>query len=254
MEKKPNKISVEAFLRASELLNLNQIIEIGAHRAETSKRFMQKSGKSAFAIEANPYTLEMFTKKATEFGVTVLNMGIGNDDGKILSHIPMFSNALTPRNASFLQRKKEVDTTECMVDMIKLDNLKTNFESNNNTALWIDAEGYGLEVLGGASNFLKTYTDLIFIEVESVQHRKQQKTINSIMAYLEEYNFVPILRDFEYSSQFNLIFVHKDRTKVLNGLIDEFVKNFASISISKFDIAYLLLSRGFSRIKYKHFK
>jgi FkbM family methyltransferase len=231
-----NRNLVGAFFKICETLEINQMVEIGAKEASASINFMQKPGRSAIAIEANPYTFEKFTTAARIFGVEVLNVGIGNFIGKSLLKIPVYGKSLTPANASFLNRVEPVNTHDCEINLITLDSLQTNFISNKNTALWIDVEGFGFEVLEGASKYLKFYSPVIFMEVESINHWQNQKNVDAILDKLRLFDFIPILRDEEYETQYNIIFIKRDLSNIFESLISEFVKNHVAMKISLLDL------------------
>lgn len=72
--------------------------------------------------------------------------------------------------------------------------------------LWIDVEGFAYEVLEGSTNILSNIS-FLKVEVESKETWKGQQTADSVIKLLKEHNFVPLIRDFEYNTQYNIIFV-----------------------------------------------
>jgi FkbM family methyltransferase len=234
--RKNNKNLVDAFFLILDKLNINQFVEVGAHKAEASRRFVLSGDRKAVAIEANPYTFERYTKKAKSNKIEVLNVGIGNENKKLNLVIPTNRGSLTPLNSSFLKRKTYVDSIDKLIEMKKLDSLDLGFRSNRNTALWIDVEGFGYEVLAGASNFLKFYSEVIFIEVETIPHWKTQKTLSVIVEELNRYDLIPILRDDENETQFNVIFIRKNLQSKLHTLMQEFVNDQINLKISKYQL------------------
>lgn len=231
-----NKNLVEAFFEICEVLETNQMIEIGAHEASASVRFVRKSGRKAIAIEANPYTFEKLTCKAEKYGVSVLNIGIGDSNGKSILKIPVSGKSLTPANASFLDRVNHVVTHDYEVNLVTLDSVQTNFLSNENTALWIDVEGFGYEVLVGASNYLEYHSPVIFMEVETVKFWKNQKNVNDIVEKLRLHNFIPILSDEEYEKQYNLIFIKENLFRKVETLVSEFEINNKELKVALSDL------------------
>lgn len=118
--------------------------------------------------------------------------------GKKVDVIKM-DNSITPRN------KKGLVYEQVNIECTKLD---TYFKDKNfsNISMWIDLEGHGYECLQGASNLLEN-TNIIKIEVEDKQYWKDQKLSTDIIDFLGTKHFVPVLRDYQSTMQYNILFV-----------------------------------------------
>jgi hypothetical protein len=78
--------------------------------------------------------------------------------------------------------------------------------SGRPTALWIDVEGCAYEVLCGARRVLED-TLLLMVEVEDKAFWIGQKTAPDVKRLLFGSGFVPVARDFEFKSQYNMVFL-----------------------------------------------
>lgn len=102
-----------------------------------------------------------------------------------------------------------------LVDTITLD---TWAERHNITAidfLWLDVQGYGLQVLRSASHILQSVR-VIYTEVDFIEAYEQQHGYEEIRAWLEAHDFVMVASDFtEQRTWFfgNVVFVHKTLIK-----------------------------------------
>lgn len=200
-------------------LGVSNLLEIGAHRAEVSIEFM-KSGKGrtrAFAYEANPYTFERKTSMASRHGVQVRQLGLGKNatEDKIEFLIPLWRESvdpLTPGNASFMTRVESTDYERVLVGMTSVDQECLENGIVGCSALWIDVEGYAFEVLEGAANLLASGDcSMICVELESVAFWHNQRTSVKVDAALQAFGYTAVMRDAEFNTQFNVVYVHRDR-------------------------------------------
>ena len=87
-------------------------------------------------------------------------------------------------------------------------------------ALWVDVEGLAGEVLGSGSSLLSSPQCIALkVEVESKPFWGGQELGSQLVQSLSELGFTPVLRDIEYDSQFNIVFL---RTSLVEAL-DEFI-------------------------------
>lgn len=200
------------------LLPVNQALEVGAHEATFSRTAKKDLGEkiTARAFEANPLVFSHFLLdgEMRASGVEYVHSAIGDRDGswpfRIYASTRGREEPPDSRRHSCLLRTdspgdKYYDVT---VPMARLDTLCAQDAPESLYALWIDAEGFGLQVLEGAGNVLEK-TAAIYIELESSPHFHGQALDRAIMAHLLARDFVPILRDFLFPHQYNAIFVKK---------------------------------------------
>lgn len=206
------------FHRILDLLPVNQTLEAGAHEATFSRAAKKNLGEkiTARAFEANPLVFSHFLLDGEihASGVEYIHSAIGNSDGswpfRIYASTKGIKEPLDSRRHSCLLRTdspndKYYDVT---VPMARLDTLCAKDAPESVYAMWIDAEGFGLQVLEGAEKLLEK-TAAIYIELESSPHFQGQALDRAVMEHLLARDFVPILRDFLFPHQFNAIFVKK---------------------------------------------
>jgi FkbM family methyltransferase len=197
----------DCFFAIVRRLNVRHFVECGAHDASASVRFIRGGGGKALAIEANPLTFARKTILASETeGVEVVNCGVGPEAGEAEFFIPRSDD--TDGSASFL-RKEGVEYKSERIPVQTLDTLHaSHFTILEPTALWVDVEGLGLEVVRSGLKLLSHPNCwAIKIEVETRQFWSGQSLVSQLNDFLTGHGFVPVLRDIEYAGQYNIIFV-----------------------------------------------
>lgn len=204
----------QAFFTLADALEVELLIECGAHEASASIEFVSTHGRRAIAIEANPRTCNAITSAAARSGVTVVNAGLGDREGQAAFFIPREHGADI---ASFL-KKPSRDYEDIQVNVTTLDRIVTDHPAGpGSIALWIDVEGFGHEVLRGGLTLLRdARCKLIKIEVETRPHWDGQKLVDEVDSLLADCGFTPVLRDCEYEGQHNLIYVRSDAASGLD--------------------------------------
>lgn len=218
MQRKTARWLDQCFFEILVRLELENFLECGARAAGASQRFMDSIGRRAVALEANPLTFEQRTKKAANKGVTVLNCGVGPDDDEMRNFF-MPKNYLTAGNASFMRADKNEYEAQT-IRMRTIDSLcREYFPGQQSVALWIDVEGLSLDVLTGACDLLDSGRCLALkIEIETARLWRNQRLASEVDDYLGQHGYVPLLCDFEYDYQFNVIYVRKNRVDELDYL------------------------------------
>ena len=98
-----------------------------------------------------------------------------------------------------------------MIPTTTIDELREKHSLNGHLALWVDVEGFALEVLSGARKTLASRETLILkVEMEHRPRWREQKTYLEVARLLEEADFVPIIGDIEYVDQFNIVYARRD--------------------------------------------
>lgn len=204
------------FQDITSLLRIELLVELGAHAAEASRRFMQSShARGALAFEANPYTFEKFHLEFRGSTLEYKNMAIASECGKERIQIPNFLKSLTPGNASILSRKGVTASDSILVEAHTLDCL--GFKERDiefpklSKALWIDCEGAGGQILKSGENMLNAQsTKMVFVELEEIEYWENQILAADVFQYLHECGFSAVARDFTPRPQYNVLFVRNE--------------------------------------------
>lgn len=203
------------FLGLIRALQPEILIEIGAYDAQTSidARSLIKNSRIA-AFEANPFNFETF--KANEqlklCEVEYVNKAVSDYVGSTTFRLQKEKgsgtvDAVSERNSLLYRADEAISYEEVTVECITVDAFLN--ETNGNVALWIDAEGASKQVLCGAQSTLER-TSVVMIEVESFRYWRDQWMHFEVCKFLMTHNFVPVARDFEFRSQFNIVFIRDE--------------------------------------------
>lgn len=193
-------------LRRAEI---DLLLEIGAHAAESSKRFVRmKPAARAVAYEASPDVYQRTVAAGLE-GITLINKAIGSRIGPATLHVPVNEklhhwSSLKPRLL------RPVPTREVEVEMTTLEAAARAVSDGEgrNAALWVDVEGAGFEVLASGIEFLKERTALVYIEMSDIETYEGANTSLGVLRLLLECGFIPVARDNQYRDAYNLLAVH----------------------------------------------
>lgn len=206
------------FLHMQSLLPVTTVLEIGAHEA-TFSRAVKKNcpEKTVRAFEANPHVYSHFLLEGEfrKLGIDYRYGAIGNSKGSTRLHIYESIDGRdepcdSRRQSILLRVANEADRHHHIwVPLARLDTLCAADPEDSRYALWIDAEGSGGQVLEGAEGIL-TRTLAVYMELESLPKFEDQALDRDIMRYLLERDFVPLLRDFQFNHQYNVVFVKRD--------------------------------------------
>ncbi len=185
--------------------------ELGANDAEFSRRLRAAMPRTTFhAFEANPYPYDKFRDLVTSAGVNYHQMAVGPEDGNAIFKVNrrLGDRDLPPEMGcnSILTKSGDRTYEEVTVKMITLDNFSAQEGlAGKTSAVWVDAEGFAFQVLQGMRETLK-HSSFVFVEVEDRQLWEGQKTAGDVKRFLFEHGFIPILRDFEFKQQYNVLF------------------------------------------------
>lgn len=186
----PNKEDAYLWLQQ---MNIDTIIDIGAHTGESASKFM-----SMFPI-ASIYSFEPLRdcfQKLKELSRTsdrffAYNKAIGSQLGTIQMNRSSFSPSSsilemnTPHKDAFPFTR---DSTAEEVELSTLDFEAKNFPKSANTLVKIDTQGYELEVLRGASNYLH-YVNILIIELSFARLYCDQPLFEDVYEYLTNRGF-----------------------------------------------------------------
>ena len=228
----------DLFFECIDDLRIEEFVECGANDAYASKHLSIK-GVSSIAIEPNPITFKSLTNSPNHY--KSLNIGLGEQQGNLDFHVPKGSKYAV--DATFKKRLDiEYDTINVPVET--LDNVvKSEGLGSRKGALWVDVEGFQKEVLHGARNYLKNPNLLLLkIEVETKIFFQGQILSEDVNEILEEHGFEPIFCDFEFSEQFNVIYIRKSYVDSVADKIEKYWFLLRQKNISLLILSKMLLS------------
>lgn len=205
----------QLFLNITRALQPDVFVEAGAHNAATSVKVRGiVAGARVIAFEANPYNHKKFSGRqdyaalGVEYRLQALTDAVGPVTFKVLVQEGDVIRKPDSGRSSLLAREGDAAQYEDVtVPGTTLDSALDNMAGR--VALWVDVEGAAKQVLGGAGATLAR-ADVMMIEVETRPYWQGQWLHTDICAHLMGAGLVPVARDFEYRSQFNLLFVRPE--------------------------------------------
>ena len=212
------KLVADQFLMMQHQLETECFLEIGAHEAGFSRHVCKEYPDArVYAFEANPHVYRRYAESlATDFpAIDYRNIAVGATNGMVdfwlVTGLEGKEESLAGKRSSLLHRVD--DSSKTIVESLQSITLDTFVKqehlSGKNLCLWIDVEGATGLVLEGATATLPSITSL-FIEVEIKTVWENQWSFRTLVNWLYEHDFVPVLRDFQYAKQFNCAFIRKD--------------------------------------------
>lgn len=182
-------------------------VEAGAFDAEASLRVARSMpGCSVVAFEANPDNYGHFAGicQFEQHGVQYLNLALTDTPGFITFHVESKGGSTLLGHSSILARSQPADdpVRPVTVEGVRLDD---HTPDADRVAMWVDVEGAADQVLRGAPQRL-TACDVIKVEVEEEAFWEGQALSADIVAQLLTSGMIPVARDIEYPSQYNLVF------------------------------------------------
>ncbi len=210
------------FERLADSLDITTAIEVGAFQADFSRRFLErKSGRTALAVEANPYNYHAFRDRVTGAGIIYHHAAVQDLVGTRTLQLMVtdidVKNGYIRGNNSILTSQQRPETQPLKVPATTLDTLVEEYVkseqlpplSDSPPVLWIDVEGaLDLVIAGGEQTISESLA--IFAEVESTALWDRQAVFSDICKQLQALEFRPFLRDCEYEpEQFNVVFINQ---------------------------------------------
>lgn len=218
------------FFGMQRALQPGVFVEAGAKDARVSLRMRELiPGARIVAFEANPYN---YAKYSSELGhdqrqVEYLNMAISDRSGGVTFRVQrvvegMPIDPISGRNSLLARTGHNVDYEEITVAGTSLDDF-FSCNASDRFSLWIDVEGAsGLVLRGGAEVLAKT--DSVMIEVEQKRFWEDQWLAADVVRSLVNHGLVPVARDFEYKSQYNIVFINAE--KLYDPVIQNHIEGF----------------------------
>jgi FkbM family methyltransferase len=186
--------------------------ELGAHAGRFSRAVKAASPQTqVHAFEANPYTHARFLPELQALDVGYHHLAAGDEDKDCVFKVARSRDGadlkLTLGSNSLRTKAQDIEYEDAPVRMTTVDAFAAaQGLAGQPTALWIDAEGCAFEVLTGARRTLED-VQLLMVEVEDRQFWIGQKTAPEVKRLLFRSGFIPVARDFEFKSQYNMIFM-----------------------------------------------
>ncbi len=191
------------------------VLELGAFSARFSRVSRKDLPQTRFhAFEANPYNFEAFRADVEGDGVSYHHLAIGAEVKDAVLKIAR-RNGCDPvdpvrANNSLRVKAKDIEYEDAPVRMVTVDHfVRDQGLQDLACALWIDLEGCCHEALEGARETLER-ASMVFVELEDEPMWVGQKTAPDVMRLLMQAGFAPVARDFEFPSQYNVIFMRPE--------------------------------------------
>ena len=221
-KRRSHEALISAFFKIIDRHSITALLEIGAFKAEVSRRFVtEKPQRYALAVEANPYNYKKFHDSLTKAGVLYHHAAVLDREGPCELQLRVTDlddeNGYIRGNNSLLKTDIRPDTRDETVPGTTLDSLVSSYvasdlfpdPSDTHPALWIDVEGALDLVIKGGEDTLRNSL-IIFAEVETQRLWNDQAIFPEITARLHKLGFFPYLRDCEYEpEQFNVVFANR---------------------------------------------
>jgi FkbM family methyltransferase len=196
----------------TEVMPCNHFIEAGAWQGEMSR--MVKSvvpTADVYAFEANPYNYNQFKHMFENSGANYINLAVSDRNDAITFRVQKryMGEKLDPvrgNNSILIRTEAGMEYEEVIVQSITLDSyFDGKIKSGDSVAMWVDLEGAAYQALEGGIKLLAN-VDIIKIEVEQHRYWENQRLDIDIKNLLAQYGFWPVMRDYEYPLQYNILF------------------------------------------------
>lgn len=200
----------DAFFFLTKSVSPDLVIEIGAHRAEFSRRCKQHLPDSrVIAFEANPSVHGRFREEVGRDGVEYLNKAAAAAKGTVTFSVPLAraDNREITTMGSLLVGARAPDHRTYEVEAEPIDEFIGRDRERKNV-MWIDVEGAIGSVLDGAGATLESCI-AVYAELEPSGDRWPGQLIDvDVFRRLEAFRLFPILRDVQRKGwQYNALFI-----------------------------------------------
>lgn len=192
------KTQENGFFELLKILKLPQptsAFQVGASYGQELDYFLSNGIKECACFEPIPSIFKELKGKTDQFGWLAFNVALGSKKSKQTLHLAsnkgMSSSILSPD--SHITQFPTItfkDTLEINVD-VGIDYAKSHsriLSNENNPVLYMDTQGYELEVLKGFGETLENFT-YVYTEVGYGFGYKNAASINEICTYLFEHGF-----------------------------------------------------------------
>jgi FkbM family methyltransferase len=206
------------FLKYLDINNVKTVFEVGARYGDESKKLMEIFPNSKiYSFECNPITIDKCKMNLYNINnIHFYDFGLGEKEEKL----PFYSYIKNNDGASSLLKRIDFNTTQKQTGIVKIKRLQDfvyNKEIQNIDLLCMDIQGYELNVLKGAGDFIKKINYIIMEEPKPIPNTKYlpcgvySQYINSpssqeIKEFMVKHNFVEIERIKENEIEDNVMY------------------------------------------------
>lgn len=220
------ELLAELFHDLCDHLDVEWLVECGAHAAEASERFVSAAAeRRAIAIEANPLTFEAKTTRAAGPRLTVLCVGLARRSGTGMLQIPNSrpGDPMPPTASLLRPASPEQSLVEVPVETVSLNSVSERFGLSGRVALWIDVEGMAKEVLEGGDELIPDKVSLVIVETETTDLWNGGGSFSEVDRLLQLFGLAPLARDSQQDGQFNAIYVRSESAAVPEKLVRRYL-------------------------------
>jgi FkbM family methyltransferase len=206
------------FLKHIEINNVKITFEVGArYGCETIQLKETFKNSIIHSFECNPKTIDKCKINLSSINDIIFNdFGLGDKE----ENLPFYSYIKNNDGASSFLKRIDFDTTQIQTGIIKIKTLENYVNDNNIQSidiLCMDVQGYELNVLKGAGNFINKINYIIMEEPKQIINTTylpseiHSKYINApssqeIKAFMTEKGFLEIERIEENKIEDNVMY------------------------------------------------
>jgi FkbM family methyltransferase len=180
----PSKDEFSSFLNSIGIKENLTIIDIGAHKGQTSLYFNKQFPNSkVIAFEPSPTLFkELSANLIGKKNIKAYNFALGNENQ---------SAFLTSGNSDLCGQISETATDKSIkIEIRTLNSIYDSLKIGCIDLMKIDVEGFEINVLEGASNLLSNnLVKLVYLECDFNKDDKQHSYFNEVFEYLISKNF-----------------------------------------------------------------
>lgn len=186
--------SDEKKLKWIQDMNINTVIDVGAHRGEFAAQFhklLPNAKIYCFEPSKNNF-VELATSLKNLQNIKIFNLALGDRQGETEMYYNKFSPSSSIMKIATLHKEIFPFTSEQELEIIKittLDDIAKELDLIDNILLKIDVQGYEDRVIKGAINFLEKIK-IIIIETSFRELYESQPLFAEIYELLSKRGFV----------------------------------------------------------------
>lgn len=190
-------------------LKIRGLVHVGAHQGYEHDLYLEHGIKNIMYFEPILNNYQILKQKIDDKAIAH-NVALGNKVGQVLMYVETDNNGMS---CSIMEPIVHLTQYPWIRfnnrELVVLDRLE-NYNINNNlyNMLIIDAQGYELEVLKGASDTLSGY-DYIMTEINRDELYRDCAKIEQINEYLAKYRFDLIEYDWHYGNWGDAFYINR---------------------------------------------
>lgn len=213
------------FFTIASQAKIENLLEIGAYDAETSRRFVGANPDArAYAYEASELVFNRTMANGISERMEMYNSAIGSKNGETTFFIPKSEQLQVW--GSTRRRAGNIETVEATVPIITLDeaaNRIPHISAERDIAMWVDVEGSAHDVIKGGYNALQNRVSMIYMEINDFETYEGSATALDILEDLLKLGFIPIARDNQFHDAWNLLVAHHTTYKAKQMMIADWM-------------------------------